>query len=368
MVPLIVIFLIVVFVTADVVIRFWMEKRALHAKRAERAAALDAGLHLVLADEAKSLRRVEIQDPKARILAVDDEEVVLDSLRKVLVLDGFALDTVENGPEALHLVQKHDYDFVFTDLKMPEMDGVEVVKAVKHLKPGTDVIVITGYATIETAVETMKLGAMDYIRKPFTGEELTKLVNKFLLRRNERLAREKRPTVHLVTPSVKLAQGPGEFNVLSGIFISPWHTWISIEPNGLVSVGLDDFSQKIVGKLDKVELPQEGSVIKKGQPLCTLQQGARSVQVPSPVSGTVRLINLTLYNSPELLNAAPYETGWICRLEPTSLPSELGSLRIGADAVSWYQEEVQRYLSEVRDQEEDRRWDCFCQRFLLGAG
>ena len=63
------------------------------------------------------------------------------------MLAGFSVDTVETGQEALGLVRKHDYDFVFTDLKMPGMDGLDVTKAVKHLRPDIDVAIITGYAT-----------------------------------------------------------------------------------------------------------------------------------------------------------------------------------------------------------------------------
>ena len=80
---------------------------------------------------------------------------VLDAFREILVLGGFSVDTVESGREVLALVRERDYDFVFTDLKMPEMDGVDVVKAVHHLRPDVDLAVITGYATVETAVETM---------------------------------------------------------------------------------------------------------------------------------------------------------------------------------------------------------------------
>jgi CheY-like chemotaxis protein len=116
-------------------------------------------LNLDFTHEAKSLKRVDVPNPLARILAVDDEPVVLDSFRKILVVAGYAIDTVESGREALGLVQKHKYDFAFTDLKMPEMDGLDVVKGVKHFSPETDVIVITGYATIESAVNAMKFGA-----------------------------------------------------------------------------------------------------------------------------------------------------------------------------------------------------------------
>ncbi len=77
-------------------------------------------------------------------------------------------------------MRANDYDFVFTDLKMPDMDGVEVVKAVKHLRPDVDVAVITGYATIETAVDSMRFGAVDYVQKPFTEDELVEFANKLL--------------------------------------------------------------------------------------------------------------------------------------------------------------------------------------------
>ena len=81
------------------------------------------GLRLEFADEAASLKRVQVDNPKARILAVDDEPIVLDSFRKILVLAGYSVDTVETGPEALALVRRNDYEFAFTDLKMPGMDG-----------------------------------------------------------------------------------------------------------------------------------------------------------------------------------------------------------------------------------------------------
>src|SRR3989304_6094928 len=156
MIVVIVILTIIVFVIVDLLLRIVM-KRVQKAKlEKEREEALYIGLRLDFTNEAKSLKRVEVQNPKASILCVDDEQVILDSFRKILVLDGYSVDTVETGAEALGLIQKRDYDFVFTDLKMPEMDGVEVTKAVKHLRPDIDVIIITGYASVETAVETMK--------------------------------------------------------------------------------------------------------------------------------------------------------------------------------------------------------------------
>ena len=113
-----------------------------------------------------------------------------------MVIDGYSVDTVTNGKEALGLIQSHHYDFVFTDLKMPEMDGVEVTKAVKHLRPDIDVIIITGYASVETAVETMKYGAMDYVQKPFTEDELLAFVKKTLIKRQDKIQKQLKQNIN----------------------------------------------------------------------------------------------------------------------------------------------------------------------------
>jgi CheY-like chemotaxis protein len=178
---------LIVFAIADYLIRHYREKHLEAKARAERAAILTTQIRLDFTSEARSLKRVEVPSPKARILAVDDEQVVLDSFRKILVIAGYNVDTVSSGPEALGLLQKHDYEFLFTDLKMPDMDGIEVVKAAKHLKPEIDIAVITGYGTIETAVASMQYGAMDYVQKPFTEDELVDFVNKLVLKRQARL-------------------------------------------------------------------------------------------------------------------------------------------------------------------------------------
>jgi CheY-like chemotaxis protein len=177
-------------------------------KRAEREEALAESLRLDFTRESKTLKRVEVKDPVARILCVDDEEVILDSLRKILVLDGYSIDTVETGQEALGLVQTRDYDFVFTDLKMPAMSGTDVAKSVKHLRPDIDVVIITGYATVESAVECMKHGAMDYIEKPFTEDELRQFVKHALIRRQDRIEKQLKPRVNVIGPAEAERQPP----------------------------------------------------------------------------------------------------------------------------------------------------------------
>ena len=80
---------------------------------------------------------------------------------------------------------------------MPEMDGLEVTKSVKHLRPDIDVVIITGFATVETAVDCMKFGAMDYVQKPFTEDELLEFVKKLLIKREDRISKTLKPKVHI---------------------------------------------------------------------------------------------------------------------------------------------------------------------------
>lgn len=109
---------------------------------------------------------------KANILVIDDEEVILDSCNQVLKKEGYTVKTARNGTEGLKIFKRELFHLVLLDLKMPGMDGMEVLKKIKEEHPETPVIIITGYASIESAVEAMRMGAFDYIDKPFSPKEL----------------------------------------------------------------------------------------------------------------------------------------------------------------------------------------------------
>lgn len=342
MTVLIVVLMFVSFVVADILVRSARHRLEVRRARREREAALDTALRLDVTHEARSLKRAAVEKPRARILAVDDEPVVLDAFRKILVLDGFSVDTVESGPEALGLVQRHDYDFVFTDLKMPGMDGVEVVKGVKHLRPDVDVAVITGYATIESAVETMRDGAVDYVQKPFTADELTAFARRLLVKRQVRLEAQRLPQVRVVSPGLADAVGKDEYCVPGGAFLSDGHAWVRIEASGQVRVGLDDFARQALGTIERVDLPADNATVRRGETIFTLQRGQTAVPFGAPLSGRVVEVNARLRAHPDWIAQSPYDGGWVCRLEPDDLAGELGALRIGKPVVDWYQKEIIR--------------------------
>jgi len=118
-----------------------------------------------------------------RILVVDDEEIVIRSCQRILADGDFQVDAAHNGLEALKKINEVDYDMLILDIKMPKMNGIEVLQRVKEAHPDIDVIMITGLNEIETAVQAMKLGAFDYLPKPFDPEELEIVVARAFERR-----------------------------------------------------------------------------------------------------------------------------------------------------------------------------------------
>jgi diguanylate cyclase (GGDEF)-like protein len=119
-----------------------------------------------------------------RVLVVDDDRLIREMTRDALVQEGFRVATAASGREALsRLGDEGPFDLVLTDLSMREMDGLELLERVKRASPRTEVIVLTGYASLESALQAMRLGAADYLRKPVSAPEVTYGVRRTLLRR-----------------------------------------------------------------------------------------------------------------------------------------------------------------------------------------
>jgi DNA-binding NtrC family response regulator len=115
---------------------------------------------------------------KLRVLVLDDEPIVCKRLQPALEKLGFAVDTFTQSVEAMHQVQQSDYDIVITDLKMKEIDGMRFLEEVKKRRPQTEVIVITGFATMETAKQSFQKGVFDFIAKPFKLSEIQEVVTR----------------------------------------------------------------------------------------------------------------------------------------------------------------------------------------------
>ncbi len=116
----------------------------------------------------------------ARILIVDDELIIRESLAGWLKRDGYSIVTVESGEKALEIISKESFDLVFLDIKLEGIDGIETLSKIREIVPEMPVVMITAYGSINTAVEAMKKGAVDYLLKPFEPDELSLLIEKIL--------------------------------------------------------------------------------------------------------------------------------------------------------------------------------------------
>ncbi|NOY65178.1 MAG: response regulator [Nitrospirae bacterium] len=127
-----------------------------------------------------------------RILVIDDDEIAKDVVVSLLMKEGFSVTSARDGLEGIKEIRTKDFDLIITDLKMPGADGIEVLKEAKRLKRNVLVVIITAYGTLENAIEAIRLGAYDYITKPFKLQELLILVENAmkkheLMKENEEL-------------------------------------------------------------------------------------------------------------------------------------------------------------------------------------
>ena len=133
---------------------------------------------------------------KPKILIVDDEKGLRFGTQRLLEDEGFDVDTAENGVEGIKLGTTYDYDVAVIDMKMPDIDGLDVLREIKKANPATVCFIATAYASYDTAIESTRLGALSYIPKPFTPDELLNQVQqglkqRLLIKESEKLKKER---------------------------------------------------------------------------------------------------------------------------------------------------------------------------------
>ena len=150
---------------------------------------------------------------KGRVLAVDDQRYFRELIASLLAEEGYAAETASSGEEALRILDRADFDVVLTDLVMPGMDGSELVHRIKQRNPDQDVVVVTGVVDVATAVDAMKLGASDYLLKPFDKRTLAVTLDDLLLRRGIRRERDR-----LLTENIEFIAETRLFERAIGLF------------------------------------------------------------------------------------------------------------------------------------------------------
>jgi CheY-like chemotaxis protein len=246
-----------------------------------------------------------------RILVIDDEEVVHASLRKILSRLGLAVDTVLTAADGLARLSDQRYDLIISDLMMPGMNGIELLETLQERGQRPPVLMITGYPTIRTAVQALRLGAMDYIAKPYTRKELLAPVKR-ALRLDEDTALEPRQDAPLVGDL-----SPGDVVVL------PHHSWAEIQQDGTFLVGAEPDFLRAVGSVTGCEWPEEMDMIEQGYisiRLCSAEGDTHGIAMP--LSGQVLEVNKRALSDPAKLSPQT----WLIRILPSQLTEELSLL------------------------------------------
>ena len=151
---------------------------------------------------------------KSNILVVDDEPVARQSLSDILRLEGYAVNAVPNGQAAVEYVRTHPVDLMIVDLRMPGMDGLEVVQVINQISPETEVVLLTAYGTTETAIQALRLRVHDYLLKPAPPTQVINSVRKGLARKEARLK-----ALGGSSSATETGEAPIEFSLKDGTYI-----------------------------------------------------------------------------------------------------------------------------------------------------
>ena len=249
----------------------------------------------------------------ARILVIDDEEVIHASLTRLLGKQGHQVDAVLTAREGIDKLTAGGYDMIITDLMMPEMNGLELLEKLKELEIELPVLMITGYPTIKTAMQAMRLGAVDYLAKPFRRQELLAPVNRMLRRGAREAATEDAAAGADESPGPKA----GDRYVLHD------HAWAEFQQDGTARVGIEGSFLAHTGTISEIILPQEAELVEQGYVGIRLRTTGREEHgVFMPLSGQVVAVNAEATRTPEALDA---ET-WLLQVIPSHMTAEMAYL------------------------------------------
>jgi CheY-like chemotaxis protein/glycine cleavage system H lipoate-binding protein len=251
------------------------------------------------------------------ILVIDDEQVISDAVKKIAALENYSVDAASNVTEAKEKLSKNYYDIIICDIMMPDGDGFMILDELENKKIDSTVIMTTGYSTVENAVNSLYKGAVDFIPKPFTVDELLNSI--FRANKCQKIKeKQKQLSLQNQNDEILYVTCPAKYYRLG------YSTWMFQEREGSVLIGVCDLFVKTIDTIAEIEFQNVDDEITQGNCCATFKSGDERIhKALSPLSGRIVEVNQNLKMNLNLLEKDPYFEGWFYRIIPANIDYEI---------------------------------------------
>jgi CheY-like chemotaxis protein len=251
------------------------------------------------------------------ILVIDDEQVIIDAISRIASAEGIKVDAETNGKDALKKISQKEYSLILCDILMPEMDGFMFIDELQKMKKQIPVIMITGFSTVENAVKSLYKGAIDFVSKPFTFEELKSSISRGIEYNNLLTKTDQKKPIQN-DGDIAFVPCPPQYHRFGNI------SWINHESEGIIILGATNLYLEIIKDLKGINLIELDQKIIQGESCADfVTKDDLLHHFLSPVSGRIIERNEKLLTEINLLGKDPYFSGWIYKVIPADIEYDM---------------------------------------------
>lgn len=254
-------------------------------------------------------------EKKGKILVLDDDPVVTLSCKRILGAEGYNIITVDRGEDAIKRISNEEFDLLISDIRLPDVNGITVLKESKIIQPKLDVVIITGYPTLDDAKESVRLGAFEYIEKPFTPDFMMNVASKVFDQRGWILRKAFIDEFRNDIVSLRDTQNP--------VIFYKEGTWARPIRDGLWEIGFDIRYWLLSGQLMYIDIPEGLKMVTAGASFGKILSGSGQTEdLVSPMNGMVKETNTNANTAMSALIRDNLSEGWLlwlARVQPITV-------------------------------------------------
>ena len=254
---------------------------------------------------------------KAKILLIDDEQVILDAVSRIASLERWDVDSVLNAKDGLDKLNSNHYELIVSDIMLPDKDGFQFLEELYAKQIKIPVIMITGYSTVENAVKSLYNGAIDFIPKPFTYEEITSSICRGLeYNKIQKKIAEAEKTGK--DESIIFVSCPAQYNRLG------YMSWMNLEPEGSATIGVTNLFLEIIDDISRLDLLEIDDLLVQGNSCAKFETDDNLLHTClAPLGGRIVERNEKIISNPSLLEKDPFFEGWLYRIIPSDIEYDM---------------------------------------------